>query len=78
MVTHGVHWLPLVDAIIVMDQGRITEAGTYEELMTHDGPFAQFVRTYLLEHQDEELEDPDGINWHIISMHTEMDVGNAL
>ncbi|KAK3802039.1 hypothetical protein RRG08_064632 [Elysia crispata] len=59
MVTHGVHWLPLVDAIIVMDQGRITEAGTYEELMTHDGPFAQFVRTYLLEHQDEELEDPD-------------------
>ncbi|RUS82077.1 hypothetical protein EGW08_010154, partial [Elysia chlorotica] len=61
MVTHGVHWLPLVDSIIVMDQGRITEAGTYEELMTHNGPFAQFVRTYLLEHEDEEDEDPDGI-----------------
>ncbi|GFO38362.1 canalicular multispecific organic anion transporter 1 [Plakobranchus ocellatus] len=59
MVTHGVHWLPLVDAIIVMDQGRITEAGSYQELMTHDGPFAQFVRTYLLEHADDEVEDPE-------------------
>ncbi|GFR90425.1 multidrug resistance-associated protein 1 [Elysia marginata] len=59
MVTHGVHWLPLVDSIIVMDQGRITEAGSYQELMTHDGPFAQFVRTYLLEHQNDEVEDPD-------------------
>ncbi|KAK3775938.1 hypothetical protein RRG08_000349 [Elysia crispata] len=55
MVTHGVHWLPLVDAIIVMDQGKITEAGTYEQLMMHDGPLAQFVRTYQLEHQDEVL-----------------------
>ena len=44
----------------MMDQGKVTEAGTYEELMTHDGPFAQFVRTYLLEHQDEDVEDPDG------------------
>ncbi|RUS91376.1 hypothetical protein EGW08_000893 [Elysia chlorotica] len=68
MVTHGVHWLPLVDSIIVMDQGKITEAGTYKELMTHDGPFAQFVRTYLLEHQDEDVEDPDGIYYlHMIS-----------
>ena len=61
MVTHGVHWLPLVDHIIVMDQGKITEAGSYKELMTHDGPFAQFIRTHLLEHQDDDLDDPEGI-----------------
>ena len=61
MVTHGVHWLPLVDNIIVLDQGRITESGSYKELMSHDGPFAQFVRTYLLEHQDEDMDDPEGI-----------------
>ncbi|GFR90411.1 multidrug resistance-associated protein 1 [Elysia marginata] len=57
MTTHGVHWLPLVDAIIVMNQGKVTEAGTYEELMIGDGSFAQFVRTYLLEHQDEDAQN---------------------
>ncbi|CAG5129177.1 unnamed protein product, partial [Candidula unifasciata] len=60
LVTHGIHWLPLVDQIVVMDQGQITELGTYEQLMNHNGPFAQFVRTYLLEHEDEEIDDPDG------------------
>uniref|UniRef100_A0A2C9KB02 ABC-type glutathione-S-conjugate transporter n=1 Tax=Biomphalaria glabrata TaxID=6526 RepID=A0A2C9KB02_BIOGL len=59
LVTHGIHWLPLVDSIIVMDQGQITESGTYQELMSHDGPFANFVRTYLMEHEDEELNDPE-------------------
>ncbi|CAG5132940.1 unnamed protein product, partial [Candidula unifasciata] len=59
LVTHGIHWLPLVDQIVVMDQGQITELGTYEQLMNHNGPFAQFVKTYLLEHEDEEIDDPD-------------------
>lgn len=60
LVTHGIHWLPLVDQIIVMDQGQITETGSYEELMNHNGPFAQFVKTYLLEHDDEDIDDPEG------------------
>ncbi|BFZ17596.1 hypothetical protein BsWGS_20635 [Bradybaena similaris] len=59
LVTHGIHWLPLVDQIVVMDQGQITELGTYEQLMSHNGPFAEFVRTYLLEHEDEEIDDPE-------------------
>ncbi|BFZ17594.1 hypothetical protein BsWGS_20633 [Bradybaena similaris] len=59
LVTHGIHWLPLVDQIVVMDQGQITELGTYEQLMSHNGPFAAFVRTYLLEHEDEEIDDPE-------------------
>ncbi|CAL1533104.1 unnamed protein product, partial [Lymnaea stagnalis] len=59
LVTHGIHWLPLVDSIICMDQGQITESGSYQELMSHDGPFANFVRTYLLEHEDEDIDDPE-------------------
>ncbi|KAK3802036.1 hypothetical protein RRG08_064629 [Elysia crispata] len=59
MVTHGVHWLPLVDIIIVMDHGKITETGTYEELMNRGGHFSHFVRNFLLENQDEDVQEPD-------------------
>ncbi|ESO93730.1 hypothetical protein LOTGIDRAFT_105097, partial [Lottia gigantea] len=54
LVTHGVHWLPLVDRIIVLDQGQITEVGSYEELLNHSGPFAQFVKTYTISEDKEE------------------------
>ncbi|XP_012941583.2 canalicular multispecific organic anion transporter 2 [Aplysia californica] len=59
LVTHGIHWLPLTDHIIVMDQGRITESGSYQQLMNHDGPFAEFVKTYLVEHADDEINDEE-------------------
>lgn len=36
----------------------ITENGTYEDLLAHDGPFAQFLQTYLTQ-EDEENEDDD-------------------
>ncbi|XP_059139698.1 multidrug resistance-associated protein 1-like isoform X2 [Physella acuta] len=59
LVTHGIHWLPEVDSIIVMDQGQVKESGSYKELMSHDGPFAQFVKTYLLEHEEDDCNDPE-------------------
>lgn len=46
-MTHGVQWLPHVDYIIVMSQGEISEAGTFEKLMDHNGAFAQFLTQYL-------------------------------
>ena len=52
----------MVDTVVVMVDGRISEMGSYEELLTHDGPFAQFLKTYLTqENDDEEEEDPEGI-----------------
>ncbi|XP_005091940.1 canalicular multispecific organic anion transporter 2 [Aplysia californica] len=59
LVSHGLHWLPRVDSIIVLDDGCVTETGSFDQLMDHDGPFAQFIRTYLLEHQGEEIDDPE-------------------
>ncbi|XP_076438534.1 ATP-binding cassette sub-family C member 3-like [Babylonia areolata] len=60
LVTHGVHWLPMVDEIIVMTDGSISERGSYEQLMSHDGPFAQFLKNYLTEvFEVEEQEDPE-------------------
>ncbi|KAL4228773.1 hypothetical protein ACF0H5_011815 [Mactra antiquata] len=60
LVTHGVHWLPMVDTIVVMVDGKISELGSYEELMSHDGAFAQFLKVYLSQEQgEEEDEDPE-------------------
>ncbi|KAK7487187.1 hypothetical protein BaRGS_00021539 [Batillaria attramentaria] len=60
LVTHGVHWLPMVDEVIVMNDGKISERGSYEQLVSHDGPFAQFLKTYLTEvYEVEEEEDPE-------------------
>lgn len=66
MVTHGVHWLPLVDSIIVLIDGKITEMGTYDELLSHDGAFAQFLKTYLTqENPDEEEDEESKNNFHL-------------
>lgn len=64
LVTHGVHWLPLVDTIIVLKDGEISETGSYEQLVSHDGEFAQFLKEFFIqeaESEDEgkEKEDPE-------------------
>lgn len=58
LVTHGLQWLPKVDSILVMTDGRISEMGTYNELLSHNGAFAQFLTTYLTQ-QDESEDDED-------------------
>ena len=60
-MTHAVHWLPLVDNIIVMDNGTISETGTYDELMMHNGAFAQFLLQYLTQESSEDWEDAEGM-----------------
>ncbi|XP_071151903.1 multidrug resistance-associated protein 1-like isoform X3 [Mytilus edulis] len=65
LVTHGIHWLPMVDTVVVMSDGVISEMGSYEELMSHEGPFAQFLKAYLThkaeteDDEEEEEEDPE-------------------
>ncbi|XP_077131251.1 multidrug resistance-associated protein 1 isoform X1 [Ranitomeya variabilis] len=46
LVTHGVSYLPQMDSIIVMVDGKITEIGSYQDLLKQDGAFAEFLRTY--------------------------------
>ena len=65
-MTHGIHWLPMVDTVVVLVDGRISEKGSYEELLSHEGAFAQFLNSYFTEEvkdedEEEELEnDPEG------------------
>ncbi|MEE6497511.1 hypothetical protein FKM82_002762 [Ascaphus truei] len=58
LVTHGVSYLPQMDTIIVMIDGKITEIGSYQDLLEQDGAFAEFLRTYANAEQNKEQEDP--------------------
>ncbi|KAG9103477.1 hypothetical protein FRC06_010585, partial [Ceratobasidium sp. 370] len=46
LVTHQLHVLPYVDEVIYMDNGRITERGTYADLVAAGGQFSQLVAEY--------------------------------
>ncbi|KAL4216728.1 hypothetical protein ACF0H5_024451 [Mactra antiquata] len=59
LVTHGIHWLPFVDKVLVMSDGTITESGTYTELIQLGGRFAEFLQTYLQEYEDDDDNDPE-------------------
>ncbi|KAK7487389.1 hypothetical protein BaRGS_00021351, partial [Batillaria attramentaria] len=48
MVTNGLNWLPMCDVILVMEQGRITQKGTYQQLVSSDGPFFKYLKTALV------------------------------
>ena len=58
-MTHGVQWLPNVDKIVVLVNGEISEMGSYEELLSHDGPFAQFLKTYLTQEDSDSGQESD-------------------
>nr|XP_039268709.1 multidrug resistance-associated protein 1-like isoform X3 [Styela clava] len=58
LVTHGIAFLPLVDNIIVLKDGRISEVGSYYELQERDGAFAEFLRNYA-NTDDEEMDEGD-------------------
>ena len=62
LVTHGLTYLPQTDRIIVMKDGKISETGTYTELLDKKGDFADFLIQYLseegkLESIVEEIDD---------------------
>ena len=42
-MTHGIGFLSEMDQIVVMKDGKISEIGTYDELMNNRGAFAEFL-----------------------------------
>ena len=54
LVTHGVSFLPNVDKIVVMKDGKISEVGTYRELLSNGAEFSVFLNEYGQEDQTED------------------------
>ena len=59
LVTHGVSYLPQVDQIVVMREGRVSEMGTYKQLLAKKGEFADFLVQYIQQKEETEVDDPE-------------------
>ncbi|NWU14120.1 MRP3 protein, partial [Cephalopterus ornatus] len=56
LVTHGISFLPQVDHIVVLVDGKISEMGSYQDLLKQNKAFAEFLRNYAL---DEDVEEDE-------------------
>ncbi|KAM9566456.1 multidrug resistance-associated protein 1-like isoform 2-T2 [Guaruba guarouba] len=54
LVTHNVTFLPYTDLIIVMEEGRIGQMGTYQEVVSKRANFAELIQVFSAEHTTEE------------------------
>ncbi|PAA59379.1 hypothetical protein BOX15_Mlig000262g4 [Macrostomum lignano] len=50
LVTHSLTYLPRVDRIVVLNDGRVSEIGTFRQLVKADGPFAKLISEFLASH----------------------------
>eukprot|EP00731_Ephydatia_muelleri_P028692 Em0020g336a len=55
LVTHGLTFLPQCDLIVVLVDGRISEIGTYSELLNNKGAFSEFIETYSTAEEEEDV-----------------------
>uniref|UniRef100_A0A672VBM3 ATP binding cassette subfamily C member 3 n=1 Tax=Strigops habroptila TaxID=2489341 RepID=A0A672VBM3_STRHB len=56
LVTHGISFLPQVDHIVVLGDGKISEMGSYQDLLKQNKAFAEFLRNYAL---DEDIREDE-------------------
>ncbi|XP_006177042.1 canalicular multispecific organic anion transporter 2 [Camelus ferus] len=56
LVTHGISFLPQTDFVIVLADGQVSEVGTYSALLQRSGSFANFLRNYAPDEDEEHLE----------------------
>uniref|UniRef100_H2TWK6 ABC-type glutathione-S-conjugate transporter n=1 Tax=Takifugu rubripes TaxID=31033 RepID=H2TWK6_TAKRU len=58
LVTHGMSFLPQADHILVLVDGEITESGSYQELLSRHGAFAEFIHTFARTERKESNMEP--------------------
>lgn len=57
LVTHAITYLPEADLILVLKDGKISESGTYKQLLAQKGAFADFLVQYLQEAGEDETAE---------------------
>lgn len=58
-VTNSITYLSKMDHIVVLRHGRISEQGSYHELLQQNGAFAEFISNYLAEDHSDDDKDED-------------------
>lgn len=53
LVTHALHFLPNVDHIIMLEDGHVSETGSYNELLAANGAFSRLIAEFGSEQTDE-------------------------
>uniref|UniRef100_A0A8C7R9Q6 ABC-type glutathione-S-conjugate transporter n=1 Tax=Oncorhynchus mykiss TaxID=8022 RepID=A0A8C7R9Q6_ONCMY len=61
LVTHGMSFLPQADLILVLVDGEITESGSYQELLSRHGAFADFIHTFASNDRKESVTETAGM-----------------
>jgi ABC-type multidrug transport system fused ATPase/permease subunit len=61
-VTHRLASVRRADRIYVLDKGRVIEHGTHDDLMRHDGRYAELFRLQVAQHHDAPEEHAAGSN----------------
>ena len=62
MVTNSLTFVDKADLIVVLDKEEICESGSFSQLISHEGPFAAFLREHLkkkMEKYDSDDRDED-------------------
>lgn len=62
LITHQVHFLQEADVILIMENGRITHRGTYEELSNSDLDFAKLLQKIEPKEKAESLLDDEALD----------------
>ncbi|KAM6997810.1 ATP-binding cassette sub-family C member 2 isoform 2-T2 [Tautogolabrus adspersus] len=60
LVTHGVSFLPYVDEIVVLVDGKVSEVGSYKSLRASKGAFSEFLDTYAKEQSNQNQSESEG------------------
>ena len=60
-MTNSLTYLPTMQEILCLEDGRVSERGTYQELMSKEGAFAAFVQSFAeKKNNGEEEEEEEG------------------
>ena len=53
-------FLPQVDTILVLKDGKLSEMGSFQELVTQKGAFSDFLKVFFLEENENLTEEGMG------------------
>lgn len=59
LITHQLQFVGYADLVIVLKDGRITEMGSYEELMTAKGEFSNLISTHVTSAESHEGDEEE-------------------